>query len=61
MSETTDDNRDDAAPVSARPRDIHAVSARPLGFVGLGGLGMAVAVRLAGPFPLLAATAIRRG
>jgi len=53
MSQTTDDDRDDAAPVSARPRDNHAMPARPLGFVGLGGMGLAIAVRLAGRFPLL--------
>ena len=53
MSDTTADDRDDAAPIAARPNDSCASYARPLGFVGLDDLGMASAVRLANRFPLL--------
>ncbi|MBV9653490.1 MAG: NAD(P)-dependent oxidoreductase, partial [Acetobacteraceae bacterium] len=53
MSETTSDDRDDATPVSARPREGSAAHGRPLGFVGLNGLGLAAALRLATRFPLL--------
>ncbi len=53
MSDTTADDRDDAAPIAARPHDSCASYARPLGFVGLGDLGMASAIRLANRFPLL--------
>ncbi len=54
---TAADDRNDPAPVGERPEDSAVVPARPLGFVGLGAFGMAVAVRLAERFPLLACDA----
>src|SRR5690242_3039334 len=54
MSETTEDERNAASPVAARTGDETVGFASPVGLLGLGRLGLPIALRLAERYALLA-------